>query len=97
MKNILVTGAYGGMGRANVQKLKAQGFHVFALDKHVGEAEENVVPIAADVTDEESVRRAAETVQAQAGNCLPLFILRAYICLIRSSRSRPRSLKKSLK
>ena len=67
MKNILVTGAYGGMGRANVQKLKAQGFRVFALDKHVGEAEENVVPIAADVTDEESVRRAAETVQAQAG------------------------------
>ena len=67
MKNILVTGAYGGMGRATVQKLKAQGFRVFALDKHVGEAEENVVPIAADVTDEESVRRAAETVQAQAG------------------------------
>ncbi len=67
IKNILVTGAYGGMGRATVQKLKAQVFRVFALDKHVGEAEENVVPIAANVTDEESVRRAAETVQAQAG------------------------------
>lgn len=36
MKNILVTGSYGGMGRATVQKLKAQGFRVFALDKHVG-------------------------------------------------------------
>ena len=85
MKNILVTGAYGGMGRATVQKLKAQVFRVFALDKHVGEAEENVVPIAADVTDEESVRRAAETVQAQAGELFAVI----HFYLLLSPRSVP--------
>ncbi len=38
MKYILVTGAYGGMGRKAVDALTAQGFCVFALDKAVGEA-----------------------------------------------------------
>lgn len=59
MKYVLVTGAYGGMGRASVKLLREQGFFVFALDKKVGEAEENVLPLEADLTDEESVRRAA--------------------------------------
>ena len=45
MQYILVTGAYGGMGRATVQLLKKQGFFVFALDRKIGEAEENVFPI----------------------------------------------------
>lgn len=63
MKDILVTGAYGGMGRATVETLKEQGFRVFALDRSVGEAEENVIPVEVDVTSEESIRAAAEAVR----------------------------------
>jgi NAD(P)-dependent dehydrogenase (short-subunit alcohol dehydrogenase family) len=45
MKYALVTGAYGGMGRATVQALAKNGFCVFALDKKVDEPIKNVVPI----------------------------------------------------
>ena len=58
MQYVLVTGAYGGMGKAIVQTLKNNGYFVFALDKNVGQAEENVLPIQADLTDEESIRNA---------------------------------------
>ena len=63
MKNVLVTGAYGGMGRAAVQALRAQGARVFALDRTVGAAEENVIPIAADITSEAEVTAALDAVQ----------------------------------
>lgn len=33
MKTVLITGASGGMGRAICQRLTAQGFHVYALDR----------------------------------------------------------------
>lgn len=63
VKYILVTGAYGGMGSSTVRILAEHGFCVFALDKKTGEAEENVIPIEADITDEASVARAAEKVK----------------------------------
>ena len=63
MKYVLVTGAYGGMGKAVVQTLKEAGYFVFALDKRVGEAEENVFPIQADVTDENSIQTAFSLVK----------------------------------
>ena len=63
MKFILVTGAYGGMGRETVDALKKQGFCVFALDKKVGGAEENVIPLEVDVTDAQSVSAAFERVK----------------------------------
>lgn len=66
MKDIVVTGAYGGMGRATVSALKKRGFRVFALDRKVGEAEENIVPVEVDVRDRESVSRAAETVKSMS-------------------------------
>lgn len=55
MKTVLVTGAYGGMGRAMISALRERGFRVIALDKRVGAAEENIIPIETDVTSEESV------------------------------------------
>ena len=64
MKDIVVTGAYGGMGRATVKALSKGGFRVFALDKRVGEAEENVIPIETDVTDEKSVLAAADAISS---------------------------------
>lgn len=57
-QSILITGAYGGMGKAAVQHLKAKGFRIFALDRTVGEEEVDVLPIQADITDEESVAAA---------------------------------------
>ena len=61
--SILITGAYGGMGRATVNAFLEKGFFVFALDKTVGEEEKDVLPIEADITNEESVKRAFERVK----------------------------------
>ena len=63
MKSILITGAYGGMGREAVKFLRERGFFVFALDKTVGEAEENILPIEADITSQESVAAARDIVR----------------------------------
>ena len=64
MEYVLVTGAYGGMGRKTVELLKAQGFCVFAMDRTVGDAEPGVIPLQADVTDVQSVQAALEQVRA---------------------------------
>lgn len=66
MDYILVTGAYGGMGQATVRELRARGFGVFALDRRVPDAavsDAGVVSIEADVTDEQSIRRAVARVR----------------------------------
>lgn len=63
MKYILVTGAYGGMGRAAAKALADKGFCIFALDKKIGVAEEHIIPLEADITDEESIKCAAETIK----------------------------------
>lgn len=62
MKNIIVTGAYGGMGKAVVEKLTARGFNVFALDLVTGEKTHNVCPIKVDITDLNSVKKAFEEI-----------------------------------
>lgn len=67
MKYVLVTGAFGGMGRKTVGLFKNQGFCVFALDKNVGIAEENVIPLCADITNEEDVKNAFGQVKAVTG------------------------------
>jgi len=58
MKYILITGAGGGMGASTAKHLAAEGYTVFALDKNASESGENIIPIFADVTDEESIRLA---------------------------------------
>ena len=64
MNTILITGAFGGMGKAAVEKFKNEGYTVFALDLHAGEAEEGVIPIEADITSEESLKNAFLQVRA---------------------------------
>lgn len=62
LKTVLITGAFGGMGRAAVELYKNSGYRVIALDKRCGEAEEGVIPIVADITDEGSLNSAYERV-----------------------------------
>ncbi len=62
MKTILITGAAGGMGRAASTLFSEQGYRVFALDRVAVAAEENIIPIVADLTDEVSVQRAVVSV-----------------------------------
>ncbi len=63
MRSILITGASGGMGSATAELLKEQGYRVFALDLKVCEPKENIIPIEADITSEESIRAAFEAVR----------------------------------
>ena len=63
MKYALITGAYGGMGKATVRAFANAGYFVFALDKRVEEGEENVLPIEYDATDEASVQTAFSAVK----------------------------------
>lgn len=58
MRDVLVTGAYGGMGRAAIKAMVDRGYRVFALDRAVGESIDNVIPIEVDVTSEDSVNSA---------------------------------------
>lgn len=67
MKYVLVTGAFGGMGKKTVKMLSENGYGVFALDKRVEETGlENVIPIEADTTDPKSVTGALMTVRKSA-------------------------------
>jgi NAD(P)-dependent dehydrogenase (short-subunit alcohol dehydrogenase family) len=61
-RSVLVTGARGGMGQATVKALRDKGYCVFALDKSEGVDEENIIHVKADITDENSVKAAFETV-----------------------------------
>lgn len=62
MNTVLITGAFGGMGNAAAKAFAEAGYYVFALDKKTGEAEKNICPIEADVTNEESVKNAVQRV-----------------------------------
>ena len=64
MKDILVTGAFGGMGSATVKALISKGYRVFALDRKVAEPiADSVIPIEADITSEQGVKAALSAVR----------------------------------
>lgn len=68
MKYVLVTGAYGGIGRKAVELLSKQGYGVFALDLKTDEtSNESIIPIKADITDEKSLEKAFEKVRDISG------------------------------
>ena len=62
---VVVTGAAGRLGRVVVGQLAAAGAHVAALDREALDA--GPFSVAADVTDEASVRRAFDAVEAELG------------------------------
>ena len=56
--SVLITGAFGGMGKSAVRRLSEEGYTVFALDMACGESPKNVIGIETDITDQKSVERA---------------------------------------
>ena len=72
MQYVLVTGAYGGMGKAAAHAFQKAGYFVFALDKNVETAKENpiknILPIQADITNKESLENALQIVQSHTNH-----------------------------
>ena len=66
MKNVLVTGATGGMGKAICSMLNKKGYKVYGLDYKQGESYDNVKLYQCDVTNTESVKKAFDEVSAEA-------------------------------
>ena len=68
MRSVLITGAYGGMGRAAVRLFRDRGYRVFAMDVRVegaADAADGVIPVKADITSEKEVKAAADFVGAE--------------------------------
>jgi NAD(P)-dependent dehydrogenase (short-subunit alcohol dehydrogenase family) len=69
-RNVLVTGASGGVGSALTQALAGDGWRVFAAARTPESISEtrSVVPVQLDLTEEDSVHRAAAFVSERAGD-----------------------------
>ena len=67
MKYILVTGAYGGMGKQFITQLKNLNYGVIALDYKQGDID-GVISIQTDITDEKSVNNAFLKVKSITDN-----------------------------
>ena len=65
MKYVVVTGAYGGIGKGIVKRLKDNGYFIFALDKKVENKEDNVFPIECDITDISSINNAYDIIKSE--------------------------------
>ena len=69
-KVALVTGASSGIGKETARMLADRGFKVYGAARRVdkvAEAGGGVVPVAMDITDEQSVRKAVEKVLSEEG------------------------------
>jgi NAD(P)-dependent dehydrogenase (short-subunit alcohol dehydrogenase family) len=64
MKQILVTGGAGGLGRSAAEYLAAHGCRVYTCDIGTSEPQPNIVPVFMDVRDGRSVDAAAELIAA---------------------------------
>lgn len=73
MKNILVTGAGGGMGSAACRLLIEKGYDVWGLDRRQKESIEGLHFIQTDITDEAAVSAAFEQISRQT-DCLDAVI-----------------------
>ena len=63
-KTAIVTGGSSGIGRAAADALSRRGFRVYELSRH-GADRDGITHIRADVTDDDSVRRAVEQVVSE--------------------------------
>jgi 2-keto-3-deoxy-L-fuconate dehydrogenase len=63
----VVTGGASGIGAASAQVMRDRGARVFTLDRAEHEGGEAIVPLVADVTDQDSVTAAVEEAARTAG------------------------------
>ena len=67
-KNVIITGGGGGMGQAAAKKFAEAGANVFVLGRSLDSLQEsaslseNIIPIAADVSDTASIEAAMKTI-----------------------------------
>lgn len=64
MKNILVTGAAGGMGKAICESLIRKGYKVYGIDYRKSDDTDGVDFFECDVTDTESIEKVYEKIKA---------------------------------
>lgn len=64
MKNILVTGATGGMGKAICESLMRKGYKVYGIDYRKSDDTDGVEFFECDVTDTESIEKVYEIIKA---------------------------------
>lgn len=68
MKNVLVTGASGGMGVAICQSLVAKGYKVYGIDYRKGDDINGVEFFECDVTDRASIEAVYESIKEKTDN-----------------------------
>ena len=63
LMKVLVTGASSGIGKETADLFAMYGFTVYAASRHPLETKNpNIVPVEMDVTDPDSIRRAADKI-----------------------------------
>jgi len=65
MKNILITGGAGGLGRAAVERFADAGCRVFSCDIRMQQSYPNVIPVTLDLRDTASIEAARESIERQ--------------------------------
>ena len=65
MKNVLITGAAGGMGYATAERLIRDGVHVFGLDLRTPEPPAGMTFLPTDLTDPQAVQQAFDRLRAE--------------------------------
>ena len=66
MKNILITGALGGMGKATTSLLKSQGYNVFCLD--ICDSSQDDCFVKTDLANFKSVESAFEEISKKTNH-----------------------------
>ncbi len=67
MKQVLVTGGAGGLGRAAAECLADAGYRVFSCDIRAQQPYPGVIPIALDLRDTTSIEAARKSVEQMTG------------------------------
>ena len=65
-KVCIITGASSGIGRATAENMLKHGYKVYGISRRGGDIE-NVISLKADVTDEQEVFKAVNTVMTESG------------------------------
>ena len=70
MKNILITGASGGMGLATTKYLAHLGYQVYALDIKQVEPIDNVTSFVVDLTKQLEIQKVLLALESKFSNSL---------------------------